>query len=228
MTNTPTSEAKLRVATYNVHGCVGMDRRRSEARIAEVIAEMSVDIVALQELDLGRRRSAGADQTKMIAEQLGWHRHFHPAMRRDDEHYGNAILSRYQLSFRRAVELPGRPPFFCRENRAAIEVEHRNQSREGPHHQHASRSRLARTPRSSTTVYQPPSGAQQSPATHRSSCSAISTVCAVRNPIAHLTAICAMCANSFEATGPIGTFPTRFPMLAVDHIFVNGAVEPLT
>ena len=99
-----------------------MDRQRSEARIAEVIAEMSVDVVALQELDLGRRRSAGADQTKMIAEQLGWYSHFHPAMRRDDEHYGNAILSRYQLSFRRGVELPGRPPFFCRENRAAIEV----------------------------------------------------------------------------------------------------------
>src|SRR4029079_12766379 len=72
VTNTATSGAKLRVATYNVHGCTGIDRRRSEARIAEVIAEMSVDIVALQELDLGRRRSAGADQTKMIADQLGW------------------------------------------------------------------------------------------------------------------------------------------------------------
>ena len=55
---------------------------------------MSVDIVALQELDLGRRRSAGVDQTKMIAKQLGWYSHFHPAMQRDDEHYGNAVLSR--------------------------------------------------------------------------------------------------------------------------------------
>ena len=99
-----------------------MDRQRSEARIAEVIAESSVDIVGLQELDLGRRRSAGVDQTRIIAEQLGWYSHFHPAMRRSDEHYGNAILSRYQLSLRRAVELPGRPPFFCRESRAAIKV----------------------------------------------------------------------------------------------------------
>ena len=61
VTNTPKSGAKLRIATYNVHGCMGMDRQRSETRIAEVIAEMSVDIVALQELDLGRRRSAGAE-----------------------------------------------------------------------------------------------------------------------------------------------------------------------
>jgi endonuclease/exonuclease/phosphatase family metal-dependent hydrolase len=70
---------KLRVATYNVHGCVGMDRQRSEARIAEVIAQLSVDIVGLQELDLSRRRSAGVDQTGIIAEQLGWHSHFYPA-----------------------------------------------------------------------------------------------------------------------------------------------------
>src|SRR5262245_40979949 len=100
-----------------------MDRERSEARVADVISEMSVDIVALQELDLGRRRSAGVDQTKMIAEQLGWYGYFHPAMRRDGEHYGNAILSRYKLNVCRAIELPGIPPFFCRENRAAIEVE---------------------------------------------------------------------------------------------------------
>src|SRR5262249_35975518 len=123
MTNSATSEPKLRVATYNVHGCMGIDQRRSETRIADVIAEMSVDVVALQELDLGRGRSAGVDQTRIIAEELGWHGHFHPAIRRDDEHYGNAILSRYELAFRGGIELPGTPPFFCRENRAAIEVE---------------------------------------------------------------------------------------------------------
>ena len=50
----------LRVATYNVHGCRGMDRRRSEERIAEVIASLEVDVIGLQELDLNRRRSAGA------------------------------------------------------------------------------------------------------------------------------------------------------------------------
>jgi endonuclease/exonuclease/phosphatase family metal-dependent hydrolase len=31
-----------------------------------------------------------------------------------------------------------------------------------------------------------------------------------------------------QATGPIRTFPTRFPVLAVDHIFVNRAVRPLS
>jgi len=45
VTNIATSRANLRVATYNVHGCVGMDRQRFETRIAKVIAEMSVDVV---------------------------------------------------------------------------------------------------------------------------------------------------------------------------------------
>jgi endonuclease/exonuclease/phosphatase family metal-dependent hydrolase len=37
----------LRVATYNVHGCVGTDETL-ETRIAEVIAESQADIVDLK------------------------------------------------------------------------------------------------------------------------------------------------------------------------------------
>ncbi len=70
----------LRVATYNVHGCVGLAGQRSEARIAEVIASMSVDVVGLQELDMGRKRSAGVDQAGLIAQQLGWHHLFESAI----------------------------------------------------------------------------------------------------------------------------------------------------
>jgi endonuclease/exonuclease/phosphatase family metal-dependent hydrolase len=39
--------ARFRVATYNVHDCVGMDRQRSETRIAAVIAELAVDLNSL-------------------------------------------------------------------------------------------------------------------------------------------------------------------------------------
>ena len=60
----------LRVATYNVRGCVGMDRQRSESRIAEVIASMSADVVGLQELDAKRKRSSGVDQAALIAESF--------------------------------------------------------------------------------------------------------------------------------------------------------------
>src|SRR5258708_16359471 len=44
-------ESCLRIASYNVHGCVGTDRRKDAARIAEVIRELDCDTVGLQEAD---------------------------------------------------------------------------------------------------------------------------------------------------------------------------------
>jgi endonuclease/exonuclease/phosphatase family metal-dependent hydrolase len=41
--------APLRVATYNVHECVGRDGRHDPERVARVIDELDADIVALQE-----------------------------------------------------------------------------------------------------------------------------------------------------------------------------------
>lgn len=117
------AESRLRVATYNVHGCVGIDGRRSEERIAEAIAALDVDIIGLQELDLNRRRSAGTDQAGLIADRLGWSRFFHPAMRREEEQYGDAILSRHPMRLRRAEILPCPAPFYCRETRAALWVD---------------------------------------------------------------------------------------------------------
>ena len=48
---------KLRLMTYNVHRCVGVDRDLNVERVAAVIADARPDIVALQELDVGRMRS---------------------------------------------------------------------------------------------------------------------------------------------------------------------------
>jgi endonuclease/exonuclease/phosphatase family metal-dependent hydrolase len=227
VTNIPASQAKLRVATYNVHGCVGMDRQRSEARIAEVIAQMSVDIVALQELDLGRRRSAGADQTEMIAEQLGWFSHFHSAMRRDDEHYGNAILSRYQLTFRRAVELPGRPPFFCRENRAAIEVNiETNLGKIHIINTHLGlgwRERFVQAQLFTNAEWRA-AIAGDTPLILLGDFNSLRGSRPYRTLNRHLRDV----RDLINATGPIRTFPTRFPVLAVDHIFVNRALQPLS
>ena len=43
------ASAPLRVATYNVHACVGTDGRHDPDRVAKVIEELDADIVALQE-----------------------------------------------------------------------------------------------------------------------------------------------------------------------------------
>ena len=206
---------------------MGMDRQRSEARIAEVIAEMSVDVVALQELDFGRRRSAGADQTKMIAEQLGWYSHFHPAMRRDDEHYGNAILSRCQLDFSRGIKLPGRPPFFCRENRAAIEVNIKTDLGKvhviNTHLGLGWRERFVQAQLFTSAEWRA-AIAGDTPLILLGDFNSLRVSRPYRTLKRHLHDV----RELIQASGPIGTFPTRFSMLAVDHIFVNRAVRPLS
>ena len=61
-----------RILTYNVHRCVGTDRRLDVGRVAEVIAAQAPDIVALQELDVGRARTGGVDQAHEIAGGWAW------------------------------------------------------------------------------------------------------------------------------------------------------------
>ncbi|MCF4124174.1 endonuclease/exonuclease/phosphatase family protein [Methylobacterium sp. SyP6R] len=98
----------LRVLTYNVRRCLGADGRLAPERIAAVIAACRPDVVALQELDVGRARSGGIDQAEVIAGHLGMRSHFHPAMRVREELYGDAILTSLPSRLVRANGLPGR------------------------------------------------------------------------------------------------------------------------
>ncbi|MCD6707245.1 MAG: endonuclease/exonuclease/phosphatase family protein [Thiobacillus sp.] len=97
----------LRVMTYNVHGCVGMDGKLDAERIARVIARARPDVVALQELDVGRPRSLGMDQAHRIARYLEMEFHFHPAMHLEEERYGDAILTHLPQRLVKAGPLPG-------------------------------------------------------------------------------------------------------------------------
>jgi endonuclease/exonuclease/phosphatase family metal-dependent hydrolase len=102
----PSTPGTLRVMTYNVHGCVGMDGKVSTSRICRVIARHRPDVVALQELDVGRRRTGGVDQACAIANELEMKFHFHAALEMDEERYGNAVLSRHPMRLVRAEGLP--------------------------------------------------------------------------------------------------------------------------
>ena len=99
-----------------------MDGRLSPARIARVIAQCDPDVVALQELDRRRPRSGSADQAHEIARDLEMQFHFHPAMRIEEEEYGDAILSRLPMRLVRAEALPGAPGARAGEPRGAIWV----------------------------------------------------------------------------------------------------------
>lgn len=113
----------FRLVTYNVRRCLGIDGILSVQRIADVIAECEADVIALQELDVGRSRSAGVDQAGEIARLLGIDTHFfHPAWMRETELYGDAILTRLPARLVRAAALPT-PGLIRREPRGAVWVE---------------------------------------------------------------------------------------------------------
>ena len=111
-----------RILTYNVHGCRGTDGELSPERIAAVIAAARPDVVALQELDVGRARSGGLDQAHDIARRLGMRFHFHPALQVAEERYGDAILSTLPLRLIKAGPLPGLPQPPQLEPRGALRV----------------------------------------------------------------------------------------------------------
>ena len=111
-----------RVLTYNIHRCVGVDRRLDIDRIASVIAAQRPDIVALQEVDVGRARTGGVDQARAIAERLGMAFHFHAALTVAEERYGDAVLTGLPLRLIKAGPLPGHPSLPRLEPRGALWV----------------------------------------------------------------------------------------------------------
>ncbi len=97
----------LRVMTYNVHSCIGMDGKLDAERIARVIARDRPDVVALQELDVGRARTEGMDQAHLIARYLEMEYHFHPSLHLEEERYGDAILTHLPQRLVKVGPLPG-------------------------------------------------------------------------------------------------------------------------
>jgi Metal-dependent hydrolase len=95
-----------RLVTYNVHRCLGTDRRLDVSRTADVLAECNADIICLQELDVGRARTGGVDQAARMAEELAMTVQFQSALTLASEQYGDAILSRLPLKLVRKAALP--------------------------------------------------------------------------------------------------------------------------
>ena len=87
----------LRVMTYNVHSCIGIDGKVRPERIISVIRSCGADVIALQEVDSNRGRSRGHEQAKMIAEALAMSHHYYAVSNWNGEQYGLAIISRYPL-----------------------------------------------------------------------------------------------------------------------------------
>jgi endonuclease/exonuclease/phosphatase family metal-dependent hydrolase len=104
---------RLRVLSWNIHkGIGGLDRRYRPERVIAVLEHYAPDLVLLQEVDDGVRRSRGDRQVDLIGRALGiQHRTFFPNVKvRGGGVYGNAVLSRYPIAAARNLDLtyPGR------------------------------------------------------------------------------------------------------------------------
>jgi endonuclease/exonuclease/phosphatase family metal-dependent hydrolase len=99
-----TRPKQLHVMTYNIHHAEGTDGVLDLERIAQVIEQSDVDIVALQEVDNGRSRTNYVNQTAWLGSRLNMYYYFGPAAYSNT--YGNAILSRYPVEYVKNYPLP--------------------------------------------------------------------------------------------------------------------------
>ena len=82
----------LRIATYNIHRCRGLDGRTRPERIIDVLAEINADLVALQEVVGPGPRGVSHAEEIGAALGMGW---VMAAVRQRRGHqFGNVVLSR--------------------------------------------------------------------------------------------------------------------------------------
>ena len=222
----PRAEVCFRVMTYNVHRCRGIDRVWSPERIAEVIASCHPDIVALQELDVGRARSGHVDQAEAIARDLGMDVQFFPALRVMEELYGDAILSRWPAKTVKAaalpaVRLPGLEPrgalwSSIRMGGVAVQVINTHLSVLG-------RERLKQVDALLGPEWLDHPGCRE-PVIVMGDFNATTRSRAYRRLAERFRDVYRALPRR-EKTPSRATFPTRYPRLCLDHIFVGGTVD---
>lgn len=85
----------VRIATYNIHRCRGMDRRIVPARIADVLRDIDADVVALQEVVGAGPAGTGQAEEIGAALGMGW---VMASVRHLRRHlFGNVIMSRFPI-----------------------------------------------------------------------------------------------------------------------------------
>ena len=98
--------ARLRVMTYNIRNGRGADGVVDLDRIAAVIASYGPDVVAIQEVDVGRPRSGALHQPEELARRLAMTASYGACIERGEERYGIATLTRLPLLEARRIMLP--------------------------------------------------------------------------------------------------------------------------
>lgn len=222
----PHNSKPLRVMTYNVHSCTGRDGRTCTHRVAEVIAAVAPDIVALQELDAGLARTNHAHQAEEIARHLNMDFHFHPSIEIQNGMYGNAILSRHPMKLVRAGALPAPRWFRALEKRGAIwaSINYGGARVQviNTHFGHNWRERSAQADALLGDEW-----------ASSSSCAPPLIVCGDFNTLPaspvyrRFRGLLADAQLACDGRRPAGTYPSRLPLARIDHIFTSREVRVL-
>ena len=112
--------SEYRVASYNIHRCVGTDDLYRPGRIRQVLRGLNVDIIALQEVESGAQHGELLD---FFIEDSDWQYIEGPTLRRETGQYGNAILTSLPVTRYQLLDLSYRQ----REPRGAIDLYLRDQ-----------------------------------------------------------------------------------------------------
>jgi len=86
----------LRIATYNIHRCRGLDGRTRPERIVAVLSSIDADVVALQEVVGAGPRGGGHAEEIGAALGMGWIMSSARLLR--GHLFGNAVLSRLPIT----------------------------------------------------------------------------------------------------------------------------------
>lgn len=109
---------RFTAASYNIHQCVGTDGRRDPGRIARVILELEAQVIGLQEVNSRSGGNREEAQMDYLAQRTGLKAVAGPTIWRGDSHYGNVLLTSYPIAGIRLVDLS----VVGREPRGAIEA----------------------------------------------------------------------------------------------------------
>lgn len=212
-----TGVQSLRIMTYNVHSFVGTDGVYDAERTAEVIARAQADVVALQEVDTGPSSKPPAWRT--LAERLGMTCHFTLTRASGDGHFGNALLSRYAFEVMAEGQLPrkrdearGVQWFKLSAGQTQVHLMNTHLSVRATERTHQMKALLGAEwlARAGTDLPIVVCGDLNSPP--------LSWV--YRRLSAHLRDAQRACPQGRRAT-----WPSRFPFLRIDHLFVSREVK---
>jgi len=87
---------QIRIVTYNIKS--GRHHPQGLEAVARIVETLAPDILGLQEVDEGMRRTGGVAQTDWLSRRLRMAGLFAPAMAHEGGLYGIALLSRGQIS----------------------------------------------------------------------------------------------------------------------------------